>query len=97
MIGKARRLVPEHVGANLIEEAIVFGVLPAKRSAMQVAGPMATWAAKNGVRQVYTLVSDYGRGADAETEFKKTFTAAGGSMRFLASAARAVSSAAMNW
>ena len=44
----------------------------------QVAGPMATWAAKNGVRQVYTLVSDYGPGIDAETEFKKTFTAAGG-------------------
>ena len=44
----------------------------------QVAGPMATWAAKNGVRQVYTLVSDYGPGVDAETEFKRTFTAAGG-------------------
>jgi branched-chain amino acid transport system substrate-binding protein len=44
----------------------------------QVAGPMATWAAKNGVHQVYTLVSDYGPGIDAETEFKKTFTAAGG-------------------
>jgi branched-chain amino acid transport system substrate-binding protein len=44
----------------------------------QVAGPMATWAAKNGVRQVYTLVSDYGPGIDAENEFKKTFTAAGG-------------------
>jgi len=44
----------------------------------QVAGPMATWAANNGIRQVYTLVSDYGPGIDAETEFKKTFTAAGG-------------------
>ena len=44
----------------------------------QVAGPMATWAAKNGIREVYTLVSDYGPGIDAETEFKKTFGAAGG-------------------
>jgi branched-chain amino acid transport system substrate-binding protein len=46
----------------------------------QVAGPMATWAAKNGVHQVYTLVSDYGPGVDAEAEFKKTFTAAGGTI-----------------
>jgi branched-chain amino acid transport system substrate-binding protein len=46
----------------------------------QVAGPMATWAAKNGLKQVYTLVSDYGPGIDAETEFKKTFTAAGGTI-----------------
>ena len=44
----------------------------------QVAGPMATWAAKNGIREVYTLVSDYGPGIDAETEFKKTFGGAGG-------------------
>jgi branched-chain amino acid transport system substrate-binding protein len=44
----------------------------------QVAAPMASWAAKNGMKQVYTLVSDYGPGIDAETEFKKTFTAAGG-------------------
>jgi branched-chain amino acid transport system substrate-binding protein len=44
----------------------------------QVTAPMATWAVKNGLKQVYTLVSDYGPGIDAETEFKKTFTAAGG-------------------
>jgi len=44
----------------------------------QVTMPMAEWAAKNGIKQVYTLVSDYGPGIDAETQFKKTFTAAGG-------------------
>jgi len=44
----------------------------------QVTAPMATWAAKNGIKQVFTLVSDYGPGIDSETEFKKTFTAAGG-------------------
>ncbi len=44
----------------------------------QVTAPLATWAIKNGIRQVYTLVSDYGPGIDAETQFKKTFTAAGG-------------------
>ena len=44
----------------------------------QVTAPMATWAAKNGIKKVYTLVSDYGPGHDAEGQFKKTFTAAGG-------------------
>src|SRR5438552_1805919 len=44
----------------------------------QLTAPLATWAAKNGIRQVYTLVSDYGPGIDAEETFKKTFTAAGG-------------------
>jgi branched-chain amino acid transport system substrate-binding protein len=44
----------------------------------QVTAPLATWASRNGIREVYTLVSDYGPGIDAETQFKKTFTAAGG-------------------
>ena len=44
----------------------------------QVTAPMASWAAKNGIRKVYTLVSDYGPGHDAEGQFKKTFSAAGG-------------------
>ena len=44
----------------------------------QLTAPLAMWAAKNGIKQVYTLVSDYGPGHDAEETFKKTFTAAGG-------------------
>jgi len=44
----------------------------------QVTAPLATWAAKNGIRNVYSLVSDYAPGADAEAQFKKTFEAAGG-------------------
>ncbi|HEY6864601.1 MAG TPA: ABC transporter substrate-binding protein, partial [Burkholderiales bacterium] len=44
----------------------------------QVTAPLATWAVKNGVTRAYTLVADYGPGIDAETQFKKTFTAAGG-------------------
>ena len=44
----------------------------------QVTAPLATWALQNGIKQVYTLVSDYGPGIDAETQFKKTFTAGGG-------------------
>lgn len=44
----------------------------------QVAAPMATWAADNGVKKVYTITADYGPGHDAAAQFKKTFTAAGG-------------------
>ena len=44
----------------------------------QVTAPLATWALNNGIKQVYTLVADYGPGIDAETQFKKTFTAGGG-------------------
>lgn len=44
----------------------------------QITAPIATWAAKNGIKKVYTVVADYGPGHDSETQFKKTFTAAGG-------------------
>jgi branched-chain amino acid transport system substrate-binding protein len=44
----------------------------------QEAAPLATWAARNGIQRVFTLVSDYAPGIDAETAFKKVFTAAGG-------------------
>ncbi len=40
--------------------------------------PVAEWAAKNGMKNVVTLVSDYGPGIDAMNTFKKTFEAAGG-------------------
>lgn len=44
----------------------------------QVTAPLGDWAYKNGIRKVYTAVSDYGPGVDAETAFKKVFTGAGG-------------------
>jgi branched-chain amino acid transport system substrate-binding protein len=44
----------------------------------QVTLPIADWAYKNGIKRVVTLVSDYGPGIDAETQFIKTFTNAGG-------------------
>ncbi|MEP6997384.1 MAG: ABC transporter substrate-binding protein [Betaproteobacteria bacterium] len=40
--------------------------------------PMAQWAAKNGIKRVFTLVSDFGPGIDAEGAFIKAFKAAGG-------------------
>ena len=44
----------------------------------QVTQPIAQWAAKNGIKSVYTIVSDYGPGIDAEAAFIKAFKAAGG-------------------
>src|SRR3954452_600708 len=44
----------------------------------QNTAPMAEWAAKNGIKKVVTLVSDYGPGVDAEKAFKDKFTADGG-------------------
>jgi branched-chain amino acid transport system substrate-binding protein len=44
----------------------------------QVTAPLASWAWKNGIREAYTLVADYGPGIDAEATFRKTFEAAGG-------------------
>jgi len=44
----------------------------------QVSAPMATWAAKNGIHKVYTLVADYAPGLDSEAALKKAFEAAGG-------------------
>jgi branched-chain amino acid transport system substrate-binding protein len=44
----------------------------------QVTQPMAEWAAKNGVKKVYTVVADYGPGLDSEKAFTEAFKKAGG-------------------
>jgi branched-chain amino acid transport system substrate-binding protein len=46
----------------------------------QVTAPMAEWAAKNKIKKVVTLVTDYGPGLDAEKTFVKRFTEGGGSV-----------------
>jgi branched-chain amino acid transport system substrate-binding protein len=44
----------------------------------QISAPMGTWAAKNKLNKVVTLVADYGPGLDAEAAFKATLEKAGG-------------------
>jgi len=44
----------------------------------QISAPMATWAVRNNVRKVVTLVADYAPGIDAETAFKTNFIGGGG-------------------
>jgi branched-chain amino acid transport system substrate-binding protein len=41
---------------------------------------IADWAAKNDIRKVVTIVSDYAPGIDSENSFKARFTADGGSV-----------------
>ena len=40
--------------------------------------PLAQWAARQGMKKVVTLVSDYGPGQDAEKAFVKAFSESGG-------------------
>ena len=44
----------------------------------QITTPVADWAAKNGIKNVVTLVSDYAPGQDAEKWFKSQFLLNGG-------------------
>ncbi len=44
----------------------------------QVSSPLGHWASKNGVKKVYTVVSDYSPGIEAEAAFQKTFRQNGG-------------------
>jgi branched-chain amino acid transport system substrate-binding protein len=39
----------------------------------QISTPIASWALKNGIKQVATVVADYAPGIDAENAFKQTF------------------------
>ena len=46
----------------------------------QASVPMAEWAAKNGIKKVVTIVTDYGPGVDAEKWFSDTFQKDGGTI-----------------
>jgi branched-chain amino acid transport system substrate-binding protein len=44
----------------------------------QVMETFGTWAANNGIKQCYTMASDYGPGHDAEAAFQRAFKKGGG-------------------
>jgi len=44
----------------------------------QINASLGTWAYKSGIRKIYTMVSDYGPGIDAEGAFSQAFKQAGG-------------------
>ena len=47
-------------------------------SVPQLAMPLASWAASNGIKTVYSLVADYSPGLDGEKAFQGEFKRAGG-------------------
>src|SRR3984893_18750063 len=47
----------------------------------QVTMPLAQWAARSGIKQVYLMTSDYGPGRDAAAAFETSFTAGRGRLR----------------
>ena len=72
--------VPEVVmaaGSSMITEASPY-IVRTSFTVAQSAAPMAEWAAKNGVKKVVTIVSDYAPGIDAENAFSEPFVKAGG-------------------
>ncbi|HLG45070.1 MAG TPA: ABC transporter substrate-binding protein [Reyranella sp.] len=74
--------VPEVVmaaGTSSITEASPF-IVRTSFTLAQSSVPMAEWAAKNGIKKVITLVSDYGPGIDAEKSFTEKFKADGGTI-----------------
>ena len=77
--------VPELVmcaATSSITEASPF-VVRSGFTLPQVATPMADWAAKNGIKKVVTLVTDFGPGIDAEKSFSEAFTKVGGTVENL--------------
>src|ERR1700737_3244883 len=44
----------------------------------QVMETFGTWAARNGIKKCYTMVTDYGPGHDSEAAFQRAFKEAGG-------------------
>jgi branched-chain amino acid transport system substrate-binding protein len=49
-------------------------------STRQYVGPLAKWAATNGLKKMYVLYSDYSPGIEAARIFKESLTAAGGTV-----------------
>ena len=70
-------LVFTAAGTSIITERSPYAVRTSFTLA-QSSTIIADWAAKNGIRKVVTMVSDYAPGVDAETSFKEQFAKNGG-------------------
>jgi branched-chain amino acid transport system substrate-binding protein len=72
--------VPEVVtaaGTSIITERSPY-IARTSFTLAQSTVPMADWAAKNGIKKVVSMVSDYAPGVDAENSFKEQFAKNGG-------------------
>src|SRR5499425_3202364 len=74
--GKVVELVMA-AGTSIITERSPY-IVRTSFTLAQSTVPLANWAAKNGIKKVVTMVSDYAPGVDAEASFKDQFTKNGG-------------------
>jgi branched-chain amino acid transport system substrate-binding protein len=75
--------VPEVVtaaGTAMITEKSPY-VVRTSFTLPQASAPMAEWSLKNGIKNVVTIVTDYGPGIDAEKWFSDTFEKGGGMVK----------------
>jgi branched-chain amino acid transport system substrate-binding protein len=75
--------VPEVVtaaGTAMITEKSPY-VVRTSFTLPQASAPMAEWSLKNGIKNVVTIVTDYGPGIDAEKWFSDTFEKGGGTVK----------------
>jgi branched-chain amino acid transport system substrate-binding protein len=64
-------------GTSIITERSPY-IVRTSLTLAQTTTVMADWAAKNGIKKVVTMVSDFAPGLDAESSFKDRFGEAGG-------------------
>jgi branched-chain amino acid transport system substrate-binding protein len=72
-------LVVTAAGTSIITERSPYAVRTSFTLA-QSSTIIADWAAKNGIKKVVTMVSDYAPGVDAENSFKEQFAKNGGTV-----------------
>jgi branched-chain amino acid transport system substrate-binding protein len=70
-------LVVMNAATSVITEKSPY-VVRTSLTITQLEYPFGKWAATHGMKKMYTMVSDYGPGIDAETWFMKGFKEAGG-------------------
>lgn len=76
----AQAKVPQIVmaaGTSIITERSPY-IVRTSFTLPQKASVMGQWAAKNGIKKAFTIVTDFAPGHDAEKWFKDSFTKAGG-------------------
>src|SRR5258705_101209 len=63
------------------QQTLKIGMVLTSVTLPQVMETFGNWAAtKGGVKQAYTMVTDYGPGIDSEQAFQNAFKAAGGTI-----------------
>ena len=75
--GKVPLIVVMAAGTSIITERSPY-IARTSFTLAQSSVIIADWAAKNGIKKVVTMVSDYAPGLDAEKSFKDAFAKAGG-------------------